>query len=205
MAQERGKEQFLGLGLVGNGNRHLRLDDRHETRGKNLPRDVELLGHHGLDSRRIGRADNGTFLGAIDAHLGRAGKKRIEARHRLEDLAAVHLGLEPLVDLEEGDDMAVFPKIGRGRNAVDGAVHRLFKKDRADDLLAGEGGGFDDPGAHGVDKVEHLGLGAISALLNTVEPQRLRGRATRLIECGDKASPFAQLFGLFAVGHGGTP
>ena len=57
-------------------------------------------------------------------------EQRVEPRHRLHQADAVLLGLEPLVDLQEGDDAALLPQEGRDRLSLHLAVHRAFEQDR---------------------------------------------------------------------------
>ena len=67
--------------------------------------------------------------------------------------------------------------------------------------LAAEALAGDDPAAHLVDLVEHLGVAGVPVLRDAVEPQRL-GRATAaLVERGDEAVLGADLLELLLV-HG---
>jgi hypothetical protein len=89
-------------------------------------------------------------------------KQRIQLRHRLHQLNAVHFVFKTLVDLDEGDDATRDQRL-RGGLAIDFAVHRAFEQDRADHLVAGEGRCGDDAAAHLVDQAEHLRFARIQA------------------------------------------
>ncbi len=77
-----------------------------------------------------------------------ADEQRLEVRHRLHQLHAVLFFQQALVDLQEGDNAALFPEEGWNRLAVDIAIHGAFKEDGADYLVAGKGGGLHDAHAH---------------------------------------------------------
>ena len=187
MFEYLGAQDFLGFGLVRNRDRHFRLDDRHQAVRQDLLADLELLRDDRGDARRIGRVDDRAHLGAEDALGHGALQQRVKTGNRLHQLHAVLAGFQALVDLQEGHDAALRPEILSGRNTVDRAVHGALKQDRADHLLAAEGGRLDDPGTHVVDQAIHFLVGRPRAFLDAVLAQRLGGRAARLVERGNEA------------------
>ena len=186
IALVRTLQDVFRLGLVGDRDRDFGLDDRNEAVREDLPADLELLVDDGRDALRVGGVDDRAHLGAENALGDRAFEQRVEVGHRLHQLDAVGFRGKALVDLQEGHDAALFPKIPRGRHAVDLAVHGLLEQDRAHHLVAGEGGRLDDAGTHLVDEIEHLVLVRICAFRDAVELQRLRRRAARLVEGRDE-------------------
>jgi hypothetical protein len=86
----------------------------------------------------------------------------------LHQLHAVVGIAKPLVDLDEGHDVLLFPQEGSGLLAVDGAVHGLFEQDGRDDLVAGKARTPDQPRAHLMDEVEHLLVAVVGVLLNPI-------------------------------------
>ena len=196
-----GLQQRLGLRLVRDRDRDFRLQDRHQPMRRDLPPDGKLLCHDAGNSGRIGGIDHRPLLGPEDARRRRPLQQVIQAGDRLHQLNAVNFGLQPLVNLQERHHAALFPQVGRGRDAVDHPVHGLFKQDRADHLVAGKGGRLDDPGAHRMDQVEHRLVAGIVAFRNPVQFQGLGGRSARLVQRRDKAASIAHLFGHLRVGH----
>ena len=185
--RQLGQQDLLGLGLVGGLDVHLGLEDRHQPLVEHLEAQVDLLRHDIGDARGVRGVDDRAFLGAEDAMCDGPVQQLRQARNGLHHLHAVDLVLQALVDLEEGDDALVLPQVaGRGL-AADLAVHRHLEQDRADHLVTGETGRGGDARAHGVDQVEHLGLGGILILLDAVEAQRLGRRSPRLVQRGDEA------------------
>ena len=189
----------FGLGLIGDGDVHFGLDDRHQAVRENLHTDFKLLCDDGFDAFGVRCVDDRAFFGAKDAFGHGAREKGVEVRHRFHQLNAVCLVCESLVDFQEGHDRFCVPEEFSGRGAVDVAVHGHFKEDRADDFVAREGRGFDDPRPHLVDHVEHLGVAVVFAFFNTVEAQGLGGRAATLVESCDKAFAFGYLSGHLRV------
>ena len=125
---------------------------------QNLTANLELLRHIGLDASGIGALDDRAHFGAKDPKRFCARQQSIQIAHVFQHLHAVSFGLKALVAFQERDNATVFPKIGRRRLAFECAVHGHLKQDCTDHFFAGEGGGFDDPGPHGVDQIEHLGF-----------------------------------------------
>ena len=128
----------------------------------------------------------------------------VEIGDRLHHLGAVGLVGQALVDLQERHDVLVLPQVLGGALAVDLAVHGHLEEDRAEDPVAAEGGAGDDPAAHLVDEVEHLGVVAVGRLVDAVELERLGGAAPALVEGGDEAVARLDLLELSVV-HEGIP
>ena len=182
-----GMEQGLGLGLVRAVDVDLGLDDGHEAGGDDLLADLELLRHVGGDAFRVGLLDHGTHLGAEDAGGLRPGQQVIQIRHGLHELHAVFLVREPLVHLEDGNHLLVFPQVmGRGL-ALDIPVHGVFEENRRQDAVAVEGRAGDDARAHLVHQAEHLLVAVVGVFLDAVEAQGFGCAATALVQGGDEA------------------
>ena len=113
-------------------------------------------------------------------------EQRVEVGHRLHHLNAVLLGLQALVDLDEGHDAAVDQRLRR-RLAVD--LPSIVRSNRIAPITLprAEAGRGDDPRAHLVDEVEHLLVAGPRALLDAVALQRLGRGPARLVERGDEA------------------
>jgi hypothetical protein len=141
----------------------------------------------GLLIRISGQIDDGAHLGAEDTKLHRPAEQRVEPRHGFHQADAVVLFLEPLVDLQEGDDPTIFPQESRNGLFLCLPVHCAFEQDGCDDLGAGEGRGGHDAHAHFMHEPEHLGIAAIGAVRNAIEAQGSGRRSTALIKCCDKA------------------
>ena len=169
MPCERLQKHLLGLSLVCDADRHFRLDNRDQSMAEDLPTHIELLCYDGLDPAGRGSVDNRAHLGAENTRRHGPRAKRIKVRHGLHQLHAVRLVLQPFVDLEKGHNAALFPEILRRRHAADLALHGHFEKDGPQHLVTGELGRLRDAGAHRVDHVEHLRVGAVFAFLHTVE------------------------------------
>ena len=183
----------------------LGLDDRHEPGRYDLPADLELLVHDGLDAGLVGLLDHGTHLGAKDARGFRFREQRIEARHRLHDLCAVDLVGQALVHLEKRDDVLDVPEVRRRRLALHFAVHRVLEKNRAEDALAVERRAGHDACAHGMHHVEHLFVIRPRVGRYAVKSQCLGRTAAALVERGDESGGVPDLFELlFVVAHWGT-
>ena len=180
-------ENPFRLLLVGNRDRHLGLDDRHQALGENLAAKVELLGDIGGDARGGGSVDDRAHLGAEDAFGNGTVEQLVEVRHRLHQAHAVMCVGKALVDLEEGHHALVFPQEGGNRLAVDVAVHGAFEEDGADHAVAVEGGRLDDAGAHGMHQREHFLVGLPGVLADAVAFERLGRRTAGLVESGDEA------------------
>jgi hypothetical protein len=108
---------------------------------------------------------------------------------------------ESLVDLEERHDALLVPEVARRRGAIDVAIHGLLEQDRGEDAVGAEGRRRDDPLAHLVHQVEHLGFRGVGALVNAVELQCLRCRSTTLVECRDESLARPHPLGLLIVRH----
>jgi len=80
--------------------------------------------------------------------------------------------------------------------ALDLPIHGVLEQDRAEHALAGERRIGDDPGAHGVHGVEHLGVAGPRVLGHAVLGERLRGAAAALVERGEEPTAGADLLEL---------
>jgi len=194
------QQYLVGLGALGGLDVHFGLDDRHQSPGEHLAADVELLRDHGGDALAIGEVDDRPLLGAEHAQPLGAGEQGIEFGHRLHHLDAVRLVLQALVDLDEGDDAALDQR-GRGRLAIDAAVHGAFEQDRAQHLLSTEGRRGDDAAAHRVDKAEHLLVVRPGAFLDAIALERLGRRTAALVERGDEAVTLGDLLLHILIQH----
>ena len=197
-------EQDLFRGrLVGRLDRDFRLEDRHEAVAGDLLADLELLPGDGGDPVLRGVVDHRAHLGAEHAERGRASQQRVEARHRLHQLYAVLVRLEPLVDLDDRHDAPVLPQIGRHGLALRLAVHGALEQDGRDHLRAGERRRAHDAHPERVHQLVHLGVVAgIFAVGDAVEPERARRRSAALIERSDEAALARHLRRHLFVGHG---
>ena len=164
-----------------------------------LAADLELLAHDGTHTGLVAQLDDRAHLRAEHAMRDRPGQDGVEVRHRLHDLRPVGLVGQALVDLQEGHDVLLLPQVLRGTHPHDLAVHRHLEQDRAEDALAVERGAGDDPGAHLVDPVVHLGVAGVGRLVDAVEPQRLGSAATTLVQCRDESLGGLDLLELLAV------
>mmetsp|Transcript_3497 Transcript_3497/g.6240 ORF Transcript_3497/g.6240 Transcript_3497/m.6240 type:complete len:238 (-) Transcript_3497:334-1047(-) len=200
--QQSVTQKLFGFGFRGRADQNFRLDDRHQSVIENLRTDLELLRHVRVDALRIRLGDDRARLGAEDTLARCAVQRGVEIRHRLEHLHTVGLGLQALVDLQERNDAALGPKVFRCRGAVDLAVHRHLEEDGANHLLAGKRRRRRDPRPHGVDQVEHLGLGAIGAFIDTILLERLGRGTTGLIQRGNETRAFLHLCDLIDIAHG---
>ena len=173
---------------------HLRLQDGHQPCSRNLQAHLKLLVDDPADAGGVGLLDDAAHLGAEDMALHRLLEQLRQAGHGLHQLHALRLGLQALIHLEEGDDLLDLPQVVGAVSALDHPVHGVLKEDGAQDMLAGEGGGGDDPASHLVDEGEHLLVAVIGALLHAVGPEGLGGAAAALVQGGDKA--FSMLDGV---------
>ena len=111
----------------------------------------------------------------------------VEIGHRLHDLHAAGFVFETLVDLQERHDLLLRPEILGAAQSLDLAIHGPLEEDRTENPVSVEGFARDHARAHGVDQIEHLGIGRVLRLGDSVETQGLGGAATALIEGGDEA------------------
>ena len=165
---------------------NFRLQHRHHAMRQHLLAHFKLLLHDRGNAFAIGRVDDGTLLRAEYAQRAGAGQQCVKFGHRLHQLDTVHLVFQTLVDLDEGHD-ALFDQRRRGRLAVHLTIHRAFKQDRTDHLVARESGGGNDPAAHLVNEAEHLLFTGPCGFLDPVAFQCLGGRTAALVQCGHKA------------------
>ena len=119
--------------------------------------------------------------------------------------ATAVLGLEPFVDLQEGDDTPPFPQESRNRIFLRLPVHRAFEKDGRDDLGSGEGRRGHDAHAHLMHEPEHLYLATIGAVRNAIEAQRVGCRSAALVKRGDETILAGDLRRHLVIGHDRHP
>ena len=198
---QRRQQQGLGLGLVGALDEDLRLDDGQQAVGRDPGRQVELLRHDGANPVLRGQVDHRSHLGPVDPERRRPAEQGVEPRDRLHQADAVALGLKPLVDLEEGNDAALLPQVGRHGLAFRLPVHGGLEQDGRDDLVAREGRRRDDAHPHLVHQLEHGGVAVVGAVRDPVVSQRARRRTAALVEGGDEAVPLRDLSGHLFVSH----
>ncbi len=79
--------------------------------GQDLSADFKLLRYIGRNPCRVRACNDGPCFGAEYAFAGRAVQCCIKVRHGFEHLDAVSLGLQPLVDLEERDNLTFSPSL----------------------------------------------------------------------------------------------
>ena len=196
---QRRDQQAVGRRLVGAFDADLRLDDRHQVMTRDCLGGLELLVDDRRDPAPIRLLDERAHFGAEDALGDGTLQQGLQFRQRLHQLDAVlHVG-ETLVDLDERHDVLLLPQEVDGVHAVDGPVHRLLEEDRCQDLVAGEAGALDQPGARLMHEVEHLALVAVGVFGDPVEGQRFGGAAAALIQRGNEAPARTHLFELLFV------
>ena len=162
------------------------LDDRDEPGTEELAADLELLVDDRRHARLVGALDHRAHLRAEDVVRPRALQERAKAGDGLHHLDAVLLVGEPLVDLQERDDLLLVPEELRRALALDLAIHRVLEQDRAEDPVAAERLRRDDARPHLVDLREHLVVAGVLGLFDAVEAEGF-GRATAaLVERGDE-------------------
>ena len=120
----------------------------------------------------------------------------VQLGHGFEQLHAVCFVFQTFVDLQERHDAAVFPQQLGHRFAVNRVVHRAFEQDRAQNFVRGEIIGQNDPRAHVVHGLKHLGIARVIGRFNAIKAQRLGGRSARLVQCGHKSLPCFHLCAL---------
>ena len=150
-------------------NVHLGLDDRDQTGGAHGFSDGELLRHNRRDAFGAGGLDDRPLLGAKDTSDFRARQQISKLGHGFKQLHAVCFVFQTFVDLEEGHDAAVFPQQLCHGFAVDRIVHRALEQDRAQNFIRGEIIGQNDPRAHVVHGLKHLGVAGIIRRFNAIE------------------------------------
>src|SRR5580693_3779917 len=100
---------------------------------------LELLLGDGGDAGFRRLVDDRAHLGAEYAKLARPTQELVEVRDRLHQADPILLLSKPLVDLDDWNDAAFLPQVGRDRLALRLAVHRALKQDGGYDLVACKG------------------------------------------------------------------
>ena len=129
----------------------------------------------------------------------RAPEQIIEGIDRLHELHAVLFGGKPLVDFQERHHVLHLPQIPRRGDAADVPFHGLLEQDRCENARAVKRRAGQHPGPHGVDQVEHLGVGAVAVPPDAVLGQRLGRAAAALVKGSEKAAAGPDLLGLGSV------
>ena len=107
----------------------------------------------------------------------------------------------PLSTFRNGTTFFSLPQVPGGRHAVHVPFHGLLEQDRREDARAVEGRAGHHPGAHGVDQVEHLRVGAVAVLVDAVLRQRLGRAAAALVQGSEETLTSPDLLELCGV-HG---
>ncbi len=129
----------------------------------------------------------------------RAPEQIIEGVDRPHELHASLHGGEPLVDFQERHHVLLIPQIPRRGDAVDVPFHGLLEQDRRQNARAIKRRAGQHTGPHGMDQVEHLGVGAVAVPPDAVLGQRL-GRATAaLVKGSEKTAAGPDLLRLGSV------
>jgi len=163
--------------------------------------DLELLIDDGVDAGLVRFLDDRTHLRAEHAFGDGSTQQVVEAGHRLHDLRAVGFVGQALVALQERNDLLLGPqKFGRV-DAVDLAIHRVLKQDRAKDAVAAEARALDDASSHLVDLREHLVVAGVAVGFDAIRRERLGRGTTALVEGGDESIGALDLLQLLFV-HG---
>ena len=100
------------------------------------------------------------------------------------------------VTLAGGSDPLADPRRG---NAVDIPFHGLLEQDRRENARAIKRRAGQHTGPHGMDQVEHLGVGAVAVPPDAVPGQRLGRAATALVKGSEEAAAGPDLLGLGSV------
>ena len=192
-------QQILGGALLRAVDQHLRFEDRDQPGVEDLATDLELLVGDRVDARLVGHRDDRAHLRAEHALLNCPGEELVESRDRLHQLRAVRLVGEPLVDLEERDDLLLGPEVLRRPLAVDVPVHRALEQDGAEDPITAEARTRDHPRSHGVHDVEHLVVTGVLIGLDSIVGERLRSASPALVQGGEETPAIADLLVLLLV------
>ncbi len=148
-------EDGFDLCLVGRVDINFRLEDGDKSVGEDLVTNLELLVDDSLDPFFVEFLDVRSHLGSEDS-LGLCTlQQSIETWVGLHDLNSVFEGSESLVALQEGDDLFLFPKEGRGRDSVDLAIHGVLEKNGTKSTVSLKTRRLDNAGSNLVDDVEH--------------------------------------------------
>ena len=182
LLEEGRSEHLFGLGLVRAVNVHFRLDDRHEASGADLPSDIELLAHDGLDTGGIGVLDDRAHLGAEDALRFGFVEQRRQRGHGLHQLDPVLLHGQALVHFQKRHHPFHVPQIVRGRLPLDVPVHGVLEQDGGQNPLAGEAGAGDEARAHLMHERKHLLLVGPRPVFDAIQTQRVGRAAPALIQ-----------------------
>ncbi len=175
-------QQRLRFGLVRAVDADLGLEDGNEPGGRHARAVLELLLHDRRHPVPVRVLDHRAHLGAEDPMPIGPLEQLVEGVNRLHELDALPLVGKSLVDLQEGDDLLLLPKVLRCRETLHVPFHRLLEQDRREDARAVEGSAGEHPRPHRVDEVEHLPLGAVPAPRNAILGQRLGRAAATLVE-----------------------
>ena len=168
--------------------------------GKDAKPELKLLLYDIPDPLLIIIEDDRALLGAEDMPLPYGMLQRlIQSGNRLHQPHMPLLLLQSPVNLQEWDDMLFLPEIIRCVFPVDLSIHRILEKDRRQNPIRGKCGIFDDPRPHLMDQIKHLLIPMVLCLIDSIGLQRLRGRASALIESGDKAPALLHPLELFRI------
>jgi len=167
----------------------LRLDNGHQPSRQYIHGQFEPLGDDSGDALLVGLPDKRAHLRAEHAEAPGAGEERLQARDGSHEMHAVGFGLEPLVDLYEGDDPFDPPQILSRLLPIDEAIHGVFEEDGGQYPVPVERRAGHDSGAHLVHQVEHLGVIVVSRFGDPVGSQHFRGAAATLVQGCDEPRP----------------
>lgn len=199
MLGDRVAQQRLRLLLVRAGDADLRLHDRDEARGADPPGVLELLVYDRRDPGLVGVIDHRPHLGPENTVPVRALEQIIKGVDGLHELHVVLLGGQALVDFQERHHVLLVLQILRGGDAVDVPFHGLLEQDRRENARAIERRACQHAAPHGVDQVEHLGVGAVAIAPDAVIGERLGRAATALVKGGEKTAAGPDLLQLRSV------
>ena len=132
-----------------------------------------------MNNRAHLRAKNAQCCGAL--------QNAVQIWHRFEQLHVFGCVLQALVDLQKWHNATLLPQILRRRLPLEIPIHRIFKENRADHFTACEVRRAHNSAAHRVDHIKHFGITGEGFRINPIGGQSFGGRATALIQSGNKA------------------
>ena len=152
---------------------------------------THLLVDDSLDPLLVGNLNDRPHLGPEDPLLLPPLAEVVKSGVGLHDLGPVLLRGEPLVDLEERDDLLLLPEVRRGSLPLDVPVHGVLEEDGPEDPVPRELGARDYARAHVVDLLEHRVVAFVLVLGDAVGQEGLGGATAGLVQ--SRYEPIAAL------------